>query len=120
LIFWSYLPLLVGGLALVMIGLGFGLSYGYFMEYVIATAPVEDRDVTSGAIPTFESICSAVGAAVCGLLGNAAGFGGFGARDIPASVPMTVFGASALAAFFILLCAVRFFRLVRPQAAQTA
>jgi MFS family permease len=118
LIFWSYLPLAIGGLALVLIGLGFGLSYGFFMEHVIATAPAEDRDVTSGAIPTFESICSAVGTAVAGLLGNAAGFGGFGAHDIPPAVPMTVFGVSALAAFFILLGAVKFFYLVRPATAQ--
>jgi MFS family permease len=115
LMFWSYLPLAVSGIALILIGFGFGLSYGFFMEYALATAPAEDRDVTSGAIPTFESICSAVGGAVSGLLGNAAGFGGFGAHDIPPSVPMTVFGVAVIAAFFILLGAIRFFRLVRQE-----
>ena len=115
LMFWSYLPLAIGGVALFLIGIGFGLSYGFFMEYALATAPAEDRDVTSGAIPTFESICSAVGGAVSGLLGNAAGFGGFGARDIPPGVPMTVFGAAVIAAFIILLGAIRFFRLVRHE-----
>lgn len=114
LVFWSFLPLAISGLALATIGIGFGVSYGFFMAHVIAAAPEEDRDVTSGAIPTFESICSAIGAALAGLLGNAAGFGGFGAADIPSTVPVAVFGAGSVASVFIFLCAIRFFRLTRP------
>ncbi len=113
LIFWHDLPLPIGGVALAIIGTGFGLSYGFFTENIIAAAAPEERDVTSGAIPTFESICAAICAALAGLLGNAAGFGGFGAADIPAAVPMTVFGVSALGSLYILVCAFRFWRLVR-------
>jgi len=36
-----------------------------------------------------------MGTALFGLLGNAAGFGGSGAADIPALVPAIVFGISA-------------------------
>lgn len=110
--FWHDLPLAVSGLALAVIGAGFGLSYGFYTENVIATAEPEERDVTSGAIPTLESVCAAIGAALAGLLGNAAGFGGFGATDIPAAVPLTVFGVSAVGAILIVGCALRFRRLV--------
>ena len=112
LIFWPHLSLLAAGVALAVIGIGFGLSYGFFMEFTIAAASEGERDVTSGAIPTFESICAAVGAALVGLLGNAAGFGGLGVRDIPPAVPAAVFGVSALCSLFILGCAIRFWRLV--------
>jgi hypothetical protein len=118
--FWHNLPLAVGGLALAVIGCGFGLSYGFYTENIIAAATPAERDITSGAIPTLESICAAIGAALAGLLGNAAGFGGFGATDIPASVPITVFGVSALVAFGIFACALRFRRLVTTTAATTA
>ncbi|HWU00300.1 MAG TPA: MFS transporter [Terriglobales bacterium] len=110
---WQHLPLPLSGIALMVIGSGFGLSYAFFTEQIIAHAPENERDVTAGAIPTLESICAAFGAATAGLLGNLAGFGGFGASDIPPAVPLTVFGASALGSAFILYCAWRFWRQVR-------
>lgn len=113
---WQHLPLPLSGIALVVIGSGFGLSYAFFTEQIIAHAPESERDVTAGAIPTLESICAAFGAATAGLLGNLAGFGGFGANDIPPAVPLTVFGASALGSAFILYCAWRFWRQVRDAA----
>jgi Na+/melibiose symporter-like transporter len=112
LVFWPQLSLVTGGLALVVIGAGFGLSYAFLMEFTIAAASAEERDVTSGAIPTLESICAAFGAALMGLLGNAAGFGGFGASDIPPAVAQTVFGAGTAIALFTLDCAIVFWRLV--------
>lgn len=112
LVLWHQLPLAVSALALISIGTGFGISYGFFTEHVIGMADPSDRDVTAGAIPTLESICGALGAAISGLLGNAAGFAEAGAADIPASVPVTVFGASALASLLALGAAIRFRRLV--------
>lgn len=113
LFFWQHLPLPLSGLALAVIGAGFGLSYAFFTEQIIAHAPEEERDLTAGAIPTLESTCAAFGAAIAGLLGNVAGFGGFGAHDIPPAVPMTVFGSSALGSALILFCAWRFWRGIR-------
>jgi len=88
------------------------VSYGFFTEHVIGLAVESERDVTAGAIPTFESISGAVGAAISGLLGNAAGFGAEGAADIPAAVPVTVFGASAGVSLLVLVAAFRFRRMV--------
>lgn len=112
LVLWQHLPLVISGFALAIIGSGFGLSYAFFTEHIIAQAPSDERDVTAGAIPTLESICAAFGAAIAGLLGNVAGFGGFGASDIPVAVPMTVFGFSAMGSLCILFCAYRFWALV--------
>jgi MFS family permease len=112
LIFWHALPLAVSAVALVGLGVGFGVSYGFITEHVIALAVARERDVTAGAIPTFESICGAVGAALSGLLGNVAGFGATGAADIPAAVPVTVYGVSAAVSLLALAAAVRFRRMV--------
>ncbi|MGH6717780.1 MAG: MFS transporter, partial [Alphaproteobacteria bacterium] len=60
--------------ALVVVGLGFGLSYTFITQRVMAAAPAGEEDVTSGAIPTLGNIGSAFGAAIAGLIGNAAGF----------------------------------------------
>jgi MFS family permease len=111
LIFWHALPLLLAAIGLLAIGSGFGVSYGFLTEYIIGLAPPEERDVTSGTIPVVESTCAAIGTAIAGLLGNAAGFGRHGPADIPALVPMTVYGASAAAALVIVACAWHFRRL---------
>ncbi len=115
LMFWHDLPLYVSAFALVSLGCGFGLSYTFFTEYVIGLSPESERDLTAGAVPTLENICSAMGTALAGLLGNAAGFGATGAADIPARVPMIVFGVSAAVSLFTFFCALRFYRLVAPR-----
>jgi MFS family permease len=112
LVLWTALPLAANALALIAIGAGFGVSYGFVTEHVIGLAAKEDRDVTAGAIPTLESISGALGAAISGLLGNAAGFAATSPSDIPAAVPITVFGASAAVSVLALACALRFRRLV--------
>jgi MFS family permease len=110
--FWNSLPLALSALALVAVGSGFGLSYSFFTEHVIGLARPGERDVTAGAVPTLENICAAMGTALAGLLGNAAGFGGTGAADIPALVPMIVFGVSAAVSLVAFCAALRFYRLV--------
>jgi MFS family permease len=116
LMFWHEMPLYISAFALISLGSGFGLSYSFFTEYVIGLSPDTERDVTAGAVPTLENVCSAMGAALAGLLGNAAGFGATGAADIPARVPMLVFGVSAAVSLFTFFCALRFYRLVAPRA----
>jgi MFS family permease len=113
LVFWSSLPLAAGALALFMLGSGFGLSYSFITEYVIALAAEGERDVTAGAVPTLENVLAAMGAAAAGLLGNAAGFAGSAADDIPPSVPIVVFGVCTAVSAVALACAIRFYRLVR-------
>jgi MFS family permease len=115
LMLWHALPLYLSAFALVSIGSGFGLSYTFFTEHVIGLSSDGERDVTAGAVPTLENICAAMGTALAGLLGNIAGFGSAGAADIPARVPVTVFGVSAAVSLFTFFCALRFYRLVAPR-----
>ena len=112
LVFWHALPLAVSAIALASLGGGFGISYGFITEHVIGLAVETERDVTAGAIPTLESTCGAFGAAISGLLGNIAGFGAESAADIPAAVPITVYGVSAALSLLALAAAFRFRRLV--------
>src|SRR5258707_15502524 len=112
LVFWPSLPLALSAVALVAVGSGFGLSYTFFTEHVIGLARPGERDVTAGAVPTLENICAAIGTALFGLLGNLAGFGRAGAADIPALVPMIVFGISAAVSLIAFGAALRFYRLV--------
>lgn len=61
-------------IALVVIGLGFGVCYTFITQRIMGAAPAGEEDITSGAIPTLGSVGSAIGAAIAGLVGNAAGF----------------------------------------------
>jgi hypothetical protein len=115
LMFWHGLPLYINAISLIFLGSGFGLSYSYFTEYIIVLSPETERDASAGAIPTLENICSAIGTALAGLLGNAAGFGATGATDIPARVPMIVFGVSAAVSLLTFFCSLRLYRLVGPR-----
>ncbi len=62
------------GVALVVNGLGFGVSHGFITQRTIALSAIGEEDVTSGAIPTIEGLGSALGAALAGILASAAGF----------------------------------------------
>jgi MFS family permease len=68
-----------GSLVVIMIGLalcgiGFGISNGFICQRTIATSETAERDVTSGAIPTFEGLGAALGAAFAGIIATSAGF----------------------------------------------
>jgi len=73
---WTlHLPSLVPlGIALAVIGTGFGLCYTTLSQRILAAARAGEEDITSGAVPTLESLGAAVGAALAGLVGNALGF----------------------------------------------
>ncbi|PRH84301.1 MFS transporter [Labrys okinawensis] len=65
--------LLVGGQ--VLIGAGFGASWGYLSQGLMEASPVEERNRTSALLPTLQSAAYAIGAAVLGFVANANGAG---------------------------------------------
>jgi MFS family permease len=99
--------LLIVGPALLTLGLA-ALAFWSSLPLALSALAL----VAAGALPTLENICAAMGTAVAGLLGNLAGFGGTGAADIPALVPMIVFGVSAAVSLVAFGGALRFYRLV--------
>jgi MFS family permease len=66
------LPVIMAGLALC--GVGFGICNGFICQRTIATSDSGERDVTSGAIPTFEGLGAALGAAFAGIIAISTGF----------------------------------------------
>lgn len=99
------LPVIMTGLALC--GVGFGISNGFVCQRTIATSATAERDVTSGAIPTFEGLGAALGAAFAGIIATGTGF-----PDIdPSTRPMVwAFLIGGLLGLPAIVAAVRFAR----------
>jgi len=104
------LPALIAGL--IFCGAGFGLSHGFLSQRIMAAARDGEAAATSAAIPTFEGIGSAFGAAAAGLIAARAGFDG-AAGSIPALA--SVFAAGAAVCLIALGLALRFVALTRPR-----
>jgi MFS family permease len=109
---WTHIPLAVAAIGLLAIGCGFGTSYGFYAERIVAHAEENEHDLTSGAIPTLESIGASFGAALAGLVANLVGFG-FGSHLVPPNLPPAVFGFSAALGVLAVIAALRFARLTR-------
>lgn len=85
-------------LAQAVIGAGFGISWGYVSQMVMEAAPGVERDRASALLPTLQSAGYAIGAALAGLVANAAGLvDGADALTVRWSVG-TVFAAASLVA----------------------
>lgn len=107
-------PLPMAGLAIAIMGSGFGICWAFLSGHVMAGAEPGEEDRTASAIPTAETAGIALGAALTGVAGNA--FGIAKARtavEMAATVPplMAVFIAAAIVA---LAAALRIVRRRRP------
>jgi MFS family permease len=99
------LVVMVVGLALC--GVGFGISNGFICQRTIATSATAERDVTSGAIPTFEGLGAALGAAFAGIIATGAGFPDLDSSTRPMVWAFVIGGLLALPG---ILAALRFAR----------
>jgi MFS family permease len=95
---------------LVLCGTGFGVSHGFLNQRIMAKAGDGEAATTSGAIPTFEGIGSAFGAAAAGLVAARAGFDGTAGS---VSAVWAVFAVGAGVGVVALALAARFVRLTR-------
>lgn len=59
----------------ILIGTGFGASWGYLSQGLMEASPAEERNRTSALLPTLQSAAYAIGAALLGLVANANGAG---------------------------------------------
>jgi MFS family permease len=110
-------PLALIGIALVLIGSGFGVSYSFLMQRVMAATEPGEEDATSAATSTLWGMGGAVSAAVAGLIGNAIGLDGPLTTSVVSIASLVLFGGGALVAAFGILVAIR---LVRAFAAREA
>jgi len=66
-------PLVWVVVSLVLVGCGFGISYAFLNQRVMAAAQPGQEDATAGSAPTLGALGGAVGAAIAGLVGQAVG-----------------------------------------------
>ncbi|HEX5755572.1 MAG TPA: MFS transporter, partial [Arenimonas sp.] len=112
--------LLVIMTGLALCGVGFGISNGFICQRTIATSASAERDVTSGAIPTFEGLGAALGAAFAGIIATSTGFPDIDPSTRPIVWAFLIGGLLGLPA---ILAAIRFARQtsaapLKPQLAQ--
>jgi len=107
-------PLLLVAAALALVGIGFGVAHSFINQRIMAAAPEGQEDATATAIPTLECLGGAIGAALAGLVGNAAGFGGVLTPGVVYSGSMNVFGGGALIVLLGVLAAALFLRSAGP------
>ncbi|WP_119302260.1 MFS transporter [Dongia deserti] len=99
--------LLGTAIALAACGIGFGISNGFICQRTIGTSGNAERDVTSGAIPTFEGLGAALGAAFSGIIAIGAGFPELDSSTRPIVWSFVIGGLLGLPA---ILAAIRFAR----------
>jgi len=89
-------------LAQVLLGAGFGASWAFLSQAIMESARPGERDRAAGLVPTVQSAGYALGAALAGLVANAAGL----ASDPAAAVPWLL-GTCALFALLSLLASLQ-------------
>jgi hypothetical protein len=105
---------------LVACGIGFGISNGFLCQRTIAASDNAERDVTSGAIPTFEGLGAAIGASFAGIIAASAGFPLLDATPRPIAMTFLIGGLLAVPAIFAALRFARQSAGVAATAAQLA
>jgi len=81
-----WLPLLPVGMSLVLLGLGIGICWPQVSSRLLKSAPTGEGDVTTAAISMAQLFAAGLGAAVSGVIVNAAGLAAGGtAAEIGAS-----------------------------------
>ena len=109
------LPAIAGFCA--MVGLGIGMSNLHLTSRIMHLARPGEESLTASSIPTVRSLGIAFGAAIAGLLANAAGLDrGIGGATVAAAVTL-VEGAATLAPILAFLLALR---LIQISPAETA
>lgn len=96
--------------ALLLIGSGFGVSYAFLNQRVMAAAQKGQEDATAGSAPTLGSLGGAVGAAIAGLVAQAVGLVQPLQPEIVAQATWLLAGGGAALALIVALLARRLLR----------
>lgn len=100
-------PLAWVAAALVLVGSGFGISYAFLNQRVMANAQAGQEDATAGSAPTLGALGGAVGAAIAGLVGQALGLAQPLAADTVVLASWTLAGGGAALALVAAVLAQR-------------
>ena len=108
-------PLPVIAIAMVLIGCGFGVSYAFLTQRVMAATEAGEEDATMASMSTLFGMGGAVSAAVAGLVGNSLGLDQPLTTGIVAQAALALYGGGAAIAAIGILFA---WRLIRAVAAR--
>ena len=101
-------PLIWVVLALVLVGMGFGICNMFINQRILAAAQPGQEDNTAAAIPTLQGLGGAISAALAGLTGNAMGLDQHLSATAVQRATLAIFGGGALIAAGSVLMALRF------------
>jgi len=99
--------------SLVLVGSGFGISYAFLNQRVMAAAEQGQEDATAGSAPTLGALGGAVGAAIAGLVGQAVGLEQPLLSDNVQLATWTLAGAGAMLALLVAVLARRLLQVSR-------
>ena len=88
--------------SLTLFGIGIGLCWAHIGTAILSAARHDEGGLTAATIPSTQLFAIALGAALSGVIANAAGLGGGASKDAAALAGMWLFGgfvAAPLAAF---------------------
>jgi MFS family permease len=100
-------PLLLLGGGIVLTGVGTGVCFAHLSSWTIAMARTGEADLTASCIPTAQSLGLAFGAAIAGVIANAAGLATGMSPPVVAMVAAWVYGLSIVAPAALSLLALR-------------
>jgi MFS family permease len=100
----------------VMIGAGFGVSWGTLSQLMMDVSSNAERDRTSAMLPTLQSAGYAIGAAFFGLIANVTGFGEGVSTETLRHAMLVVFATGCLIAAASVCFGLRTGALARRQA----
>jgi MFS family permease len=113
-------PLWLLGLCAAISGVGIGLCFAHLASWTISAARPGEEDLTSSSIPTSQSLGIAFGAALAGLIANAAGLASGVSTSAVAAAATWVYAMGVLAPAAITALAWRLLRLHWKNAALMA
>ena len=103
-------PLVLVVIALVLVGMGFGVCNMFIIQRVLAAAQPGQEDTTAAAIPTLQGLGGAISAALAGLAGNAMGLDLNLSATAVQHATLAMFGGGAVIAFGAVLMSLHFVR----------
>jgi hypothetical protein len=79
--------------SVLLVGGGIGAAWAHIGSMVLAAARRGEEDVTASLIPSTQTVAVAMGAALCGVVANAAGLSGGATPSSTAAAARLLFGA---------------------------
>jgi Major Facilitator Superfamily len=90
-------PVVAIAASAIVVGAGMGLCWAHVANIMMAAARADEGEVTASLIPSTQLFATAFGAAVCGVVANAAGLGSGASKPVAALTGAALYGGFAFA-----------------------